>query len=883
MYYPSATYRVQLNSSFTFSQLQDIVEYLHKLGISTIYASPITKAMKGSTHGYDVCSPDVLNAEIGTEEQLEKIHQHLSEKGMGWLQDIVPNHMAFLCDNERITDVMERGPQSPFYRYFDIDWNHYDPAYKGKLMVPFIGKELKQAVQDGDIRILFDKKGFHVANGDDKYPVATDSLSFLFSLVNDNAGKAITHRLLGKIEADTDEWKKVKAIWLQDILKNEEQIRRALAKVNEDKALLQNFLDQQYYIFTWYKATEQEINFRRFFTVNQLICLRIEDELVFNNYHQLAKKLYDKNLLQGLRIDHVDGLYNPKEYGERLRKLVGEDAYIIAEKILEYNEDFAGDWQMQGTSGYEFLSFTNQLLTDKKGGEKLLSFYKELVPQTHLYEDIVWEKKHTFLYTQMGGELENLMRLAEDLHLFSTEPTEPEKLKEALGNLMASFPLYRIYPQNYPLDKEALQIVNIAFGRAQKKAGDAGKELALLKTIFTADGNQPGDGNKLLFLKRLMQFTGPLAAKGVEDTTFYVYNPLISHNEVGDAPSQLGSTVEEFHDKMQSRQRNNPYSLNATSTHDTKRGEDARMRINALASVPDEWIQMVNNWRQMNTPFIKPVNSNPAPSVNDEYFIYQSLIGSFPEDLQVTDAFRDRTYAFLEKALREAKVETTYSEPNADYEQACKEFVTALLDTSHPFLESFIPFLKKLIDKATLYSLAQTIIKITAPGIPDIYQGCELWDTSYVDPDNRRPVDYPLRKTLLDNIIEKEKQAGENLFAYLQTHAQEGAVKLFVTYKTLHLRRTYNDVFLHGEYKPLQTNSTKVVAYERRDNHTSILVIIPLSTDDKASEIKVRFAEEQDTVTSWKNIYTNETLSSDGNTRSVSVNRLLPVTILVRR
>ena len=881
MYYPSATYRVQLNSSFTFSQLQDIVDYLHKLGISTIYASPITKAMKGSTHGYDVCNPDVLNAEIGTEAQLEDIHQSLFKKKMGWLQDIVPNHMAFLCDNERITDVMERGPQSPYYRYFDIDWNHYNPAYKGKLMVPFIGKELKQAVKDGDLKIMFDKGGFHLANGDDKYPVAIDSISFLFSFVNDNAGKAATHQLLGNINAEINEWNQAKARWLQDVLKNEAQVQEVLLKVNDDKALLQSFLDHQYYIFTWYKVTEQEINFRRFFTVNQLICLRMEDESVFDNYHRLVKKLSDKDLLQGLRIDHIDGLYNPKEYGKRLRNLMGDETYIIAEKILEYNEDFAGDWQMQGTSGYEFLSFTNQLLTDKKGGGKLLSFYKELVPQTQAYKDIVWEKKHNFLLTQMGGELENLMHLIEDLHLLNKQLFEPEKLKDALGNLMASFPVYRIYPQGYPLDKEALMIADTAFEKALKKAGEAGKELALLKTLFYIDGSQPGDDDKLLFLKRLMQFTGPLAAKGVEDTTFYVYNPLVSHNEVGDAPSQLGVTIEKFHDKMQSRQRNNPYSLNATSTHDIKRGEDARMRINALASLPDEWMQMVNNWRQTNKPFIKEVNNKTAPSANDEYFIYQSLIGAFPEDFQVTDAFRERTYAFLEKALREAKVETTYCEPNAVYEQACKNFVTALLDASHPFLESFIPFLKKIITTATLYSLAQTVIKITAPGVPDVYQGCELWDTSYVDPDNRRPVDYTLRKTILDNIIEKEKQGNEILFSYLQKHLQKGAGKLFITYRTLCLRRAYNDVFLHGEYKPLQTSSDKTLAYERSDNRTRIIVIVPLSDTDKFFETEVHFTNKQNTPTSWKNIYTNEAVISVGNTISISATTLLPITVLV--
>ncbi len=866
MYYPSATYRVQLNSSYTFSQLQTIIDYLHQLGISTVYASPITKAMKGSTHGYDVCNPDVINAEIGTEKQLEELHQSLSQKGMGWLQDIVPNHMAFLCDNERIFDVMERGPKSPYYRYFDIDWHHYDPVYKGKLMVPFIGKDFNEAIDSNEIKVAFDKTGFHLAYFNQNYPVAIDSLRLLFPLKNDTESKAATLSLSDKAESNKEEWKKEKKVWLQAILKNESLIQEAIAKVNNDNTLLRNFLEHQYYIFTWYKVTDEEINFRRFFTINQLLCLRMEEESVFEDYHRFILRLYKQGLLQGLRIDHIDGLYNPKQYTERLRNTFGDDCYIIAEKILEYNEDIADDWGIQGTSGYEFLSFTNQLLTDKDGGEKLLSFYKELIPQTPAYDDMVWEKKHTFLYAQMGGELENLMHMMEDLKIFAGQSYTREKMKEALGNLMASFPVYRVYPDAYPIHEEAVSIVDKAFERAGKRVGEPKIELSLLQTVFDADGTKPEDANKLLFLKRLMQFTGPLAAKGVEDTTFYVYNPLISHNEVGDSPSQLGITVQEFHGKMLSRQKNNPYSLNATSTHDTKRGEDGRMRINALAAMPDEWIKAVKNWRQTNASFVKKVNDKPAPSINDEYFIYQSLIGAFPEDAKVTDAFIERTHAFLEKALREAKVETTYNEPNADYEGACKDFITALLTESHTFLQSFVSFLEKVIEVSTLYSLAQTVIKITAPGIPDIYQGCELWDVSYVDPDNRRSVDYECRKRVLDEIVAREKEGTEALLSFIYQNKKEGREKLFATYKTLNLRSAHNDLFLHGDYLPLSTNNNKIMAFARKQEEQYVVVIILFSKDviDEHNDVIISLPGNESGL--WKNIFTNtETSSSQMN------------------
>jgi (1->4)-alpha-D-glucan 1-alpha-D-glucosylmutase len=300
-------------------------------------------------------------------------------------------------------------------------------------------------------------------------------------------------------------------------------------------------------------------------------------------------------------------------------------------------------------------------------------------------------------------------------------------LKKALGVLMASFPVYRIYPDSYPLNAVAVPVAKEAFEKGAKYIGDAQGELQLLKEVFFADCAQPEDANRLLFLRRLMQFTGPLAAKGVEDTTFYVYNPLISHNEVGDAPAQLGISIQDFHDKMKSRQQNNPYSLNGTSTHDTKRGEDGRMRINVLAEMADEWIEQVKHWREINKPFIKNVGGKPAPSPNDEYFIYQSLIGSFPENLKVDESYIQRSHAFIEKALREAKVETTYTEPNAEYEEACKNFISSLLNEQNEFLKSFVSFLQQVIEYATIYSLEQVLVKITAPGIPDVYQGCDLW------------------------------------------------------------------------------------------------------------------------------------------------------------
>ncbi len=880
MYFPSATYRVQLNNSFPFSQLSTIIEYLHKLGISAIYASPVTSAMQGSTHGYDVCNPDTLNKEIGTMQELETIAQILSEKNMGWLQDIVPNHMAFLVTNDRIYDVMERGPKSPYYQYFDINWNHFDPVYNGKLMVPFIGKDLDEAIDNGEIQLLFDETGFHIAYFDNKYPVAAESIPFILSFTNDKNINDETSVLLSKADTDSQSWITSKKIWLKQVESGNETIQQSVLKINADKGLLRQLLNRQFYILTWYKVTEQEIDFRRFFTVNQLICLRMEDEFVFADYHRFIHQLYKKNLLQGLRIDHIDGLYHPQQYIARLRQLFGDECYIIAEKILEYNEDIARDWHLQGTSGYEFLSFTNRLLTDNEGAQKLLTFYKELVPQTVSYEDLVFDKKHSFLYAQMGGELDNLVHLAEELNIFPNADFDGNKLKKALGVLMASFPVYRIYPDNYPLHPDALKIVKTAFDKANEKADDAVAELGLLKTVFDADGAKPQDANRLLFLMRLMQFTGPLAAKGVEDTTFYIYNPLISHNEVGDSPSQLSITIEEFHQKMMSRQKNNPYSLNATSTHDTKRGEDGRMRINALAAMPDEWILAVNTWRQMNTPFVKLTDGKPAPTTNDEYFIYQSLIGAFPEDSQVTQTFKERTFSFVEKALREAKTETSYNEPNIAYEEACKNFIASVLDEQHSFLPHFLSFFEKVVDVATLYSLAQTVIKITAPGIPDIYQGCELWDVSYVDPDNRRPIDYDCRKNNLDEIIELEKQGADAVLRFIHQYKKEGREKLYATYKTLQLRSAQPDVFLEGNYMALETSHSQVMAYARKKDDSWIAVIVPFSEEIVKNEKNIAVFLPVNTPCKWKNIFTEEIIDANEKMQISAQLKKFPVAVL---
>lgn len=868
--FPASTYRVQLNHTFTFKDLQSQIPYLQQLGISTIYAAPITTSSKDSSHGYDVTDFSQINPQIGTLEELKELSATLKQHNMTWVQDIVPNHMCFSNENGRLMDVLERGNHSPYYRFFDINWEHPDSA--GKIMIPTLGTDIDAAIESGDIQIAFTDTGFSIKYFETAYPVSVSAFPALISLLED---KKIHADFADEIKTYVDEaltasyesFKKLKIDFAEKIHTDENYILETewlIKKCNKDKSILKSLIRQQYYTLVHWKMADTKMNYRRFFAVNSLICIQMQDDAVFNEYHALTAALYKENLIQGVRVDHIDGLYDPKQYLQRLRTLLGERCYIIAEKILEYNEDFADSWNIEGTSGYEFLSFTNRVLTDQKGAEKIETDYFDFIQSHENYDDMVYEKKHVFLYNHLQGELDNLMTLLNELKLLPAQ-TDQKTFRKALGAFMAAFPVYRIYPDQLPLPEESFEIVEKAYSTALHYEPSLEQPLTLIRSIFMHD--EKNCEQQLTFIRRLMQFTGPLAAKGVEDTTFYVYNPLISHNEVGDAPRELAITVQAFHEKMISRLHNNPYSLNATSTHDTKRGEDARMRINALSSLPDEWKILVTRWHEENQSLIQNINDQAAPSLNDEYFIYQSLLGSFPENLVIDAAFTERTKGFLLKALKEAKVHTTYTDVNDAYEQACVNFIESLLNPQHTFLTTFIPFLEKIIKYGVAYSLAQTVIKITAPGIPDIYQGCELWDLSYVDPDNRRPVDYAFRNDLLTNIRSLEKNRPE-LLHFVCENRFIGAEKLFAVWQLLHLRNELQDVFLFGTYVPVYISAeseNNVLAYLRSYENKHVLIVTPVGFELAGADYSQRLWSDTTLQLpaglpeKWVNVFTEET------------------------
>lgn len=827
MYYPSSTYRVQLNSSFTFARLKTLIPYLHQLGISTIYASPITRAIAGSSHGYDVVDPHAINPEIGTLDELREIAAQLKGLGMGWLQDIVPNHMAFSPENARLTDVLERGTCSPYYYYFDINWEHYSEGLKGKVLLPVLGGELADCIQKNDIKLVWSSNGPVLAYFNNSYPLSLSSLEYLFGSVEQIALPADACE-----KGSLEEWQQAKRNWISALEADtvrRQQVMARIAQVNTNAALLTEVTGRQWYVPACWQAADTGMNYRRFFAVNSLISLRMEEGWVFNDYHLLIDKLYKEGLIQGVRVDHIDGLYNPYDYVQRLRKLLGPDCYIIAEKILEYNEQLPENWPVQGTSGYEFLSFTNQVLTSREGAALIYRFYTTFTGNQQPYKQLVYRNKLSFLDKYLHGEWDMLWHMLTNLQLLPAS-YNTDKLKKTLGIWMAAFPVYRFYPQAFPLREEDLLRIQQSLEFAVQQEPACWEELAEIRTLFQPGASEEQNEKKQLFIHRLMQFTGPLAAKGVEDTTFYVYNPLISHNEVGDSPEQLGISIDAFHEKMQHRKEYSNYSLNATSTHDTKRGEDARLRINVLSELPEEWIQLVTEWHTVNAALFTSMPDGTAPSANDEYFMYQSLVGSFPTDGVVDDVFRQRSAEFIIKALREAKTHTTYTAQNEAYEQGCVRFMTGLLQ-HHSFLKSFVPFVQKVAEVAYVYSLTQVVIKCTAPGIPDIYQGCELWDTSYVDPDNRRPVDYDYRNSMLQQIGEQLSGRRSVLPEWLAANRKSGAEKLFITHQVLWYRKQHAALFNEGAYYPLQIAGSHhtVIAYARRWQQQWVMVVLPVA------------------------------------------------------
>lgn len=891
-YIPSATYRFQVSPKFKLRDIKKLIPYLHELGISTIYAAPFFTSKPGSEHGYDVTAPYEINPEVGTQQELEEIATELKNRNMGWLQDIVPNHMAFHPTNKWLMDVLEKGPQSQFYTFFDIDFNH--PDFAGQVMVPFLGEPLNQVLEQNQLQLSFSENGLQVTYFDSSYPLSVATYRYILDealkLSSDpEVSKAVEYleQELTQLEAHDSinpaSWSNFKTkLYKQAGLKK--AIESILESINSDSEKLQSILQKQHFILSHWQETEQHINYRRFFTVNDLICLSVERPEVFEQYHQFIKQLCDQGLLQGLRVDHVDGLFDPPTYLKRLRKLAGPESYIIVEKILEGEEQLPERWPIEGNSGYDFLAWVSNLYTSGKG-RRLTEIYKRLVPNSRTdYEQLVFDKKMFILTNYMQGELENLLRLLQERKLIPLD--QEEVWRKALANLLTAWPVYCIYGNRLPLSKAEMEVVDKGFEEAYKQAPEVKDQLDHLHTLFTLqpDDTEETKHDKLYFVMRSQQFTGPLAAKGVEDTTFYNYNRLISLNEVGNSPDIFNLEDDEFHARMEYRQRTYPHSLNATATHDTKRGEGARIRLNVLSELPEEWEQHVQQWIEISKKYTsKPTN-------NDLYFIFQTMLGVLTLDEQMDEQLVERLQEYLTKALREAKVKTDWAEPNEPYEEAVKELVQKLVQVDEAFKESFLPFFRKIAHYGWQYALCQTLLKVTCPGVPDVYQGTEFWDLSLVDPDNRRPVDYDQRAQFLQE-INQEKSINQLQKQLLQNPA-DGKVKLYVLAKALNQRRAWQPVFDKGAYIPLQITGKHqhhIIAFARYYEHQWCIVATPLQLASLISPTEFAIGEvwedtaiklPDDAPELWQSVYGDADVKAAGYIPASEIFKTFPVAFL---
>lgn len=780
MFDPVSTYRIQFHGQFTFSDFETHFPYLARLGIKTIYASPIFESVPGSVHGYDGTDPHRINPEIGAEGQLARIHQKLQKHQMAWIQDIAPNHMAFHHGNSWLMDVLEHGRDSQFAPFFDIDWNA--PGENGRIMAPFLGTTLDEALEKSNLALTCQGGRFFLKYFEYCFPVDEQSI--------------------------------------EPFLPHNRSTEAFLEEISQDRTLLKKIADSQHYRLCHWQESNHKLNYRRFFTINSLICLRMEDRKVFDYYHEYIKYLLDKDLFQGLRIDHIDGLYDPGNYLQWLRELAGENKYLVVEKILQPTENLPKKWPVQGTTGYDFLGTVNSVFTDGSQEQRFTKPYGQFQPDKAAFEKQLHAKKAHILGQHMGGELKNLLRLFRESFPAEFASVDRQNMEMAIGAFLVHCPVYRFYGHRIPLDKdEAQRVRNILAGIRQLHPTDHWlMAVDTLEKIFLHSDTEDSGKAAHLF-QRCMQYSGPLTAKGVEDTLMYTYNRFIGLNEVGSSPSIFGISAGEFHEKMQDRQRHFPLAMNATSTHDTKRGEDVRARLSVLTTLAAEWADIVLEWQQLNADLKK----DKMPDGNDEYFIYQTLVGAFPPNPKEKEDFKERLSEYLPKALREAKVHSGWEQTNEEYEKATIAFAEQLLDENRPFWKSFAAFQKVIAHFGAFQSLAQVLLKCTCPGIPDFYQGTELWDFSLVDPDNRRAVDYDKRAILLQEIRRgldpgHWKNPGEK-------------AKLWLVHTLLGERMENPEIFAKGLYVPLKAKGTfkkNILAFARRYGKSWVVMAVPL-------------------------------------------------------
>ncbi|MGF1491718.1 MAG: malto-oligosyltrehalose synthase [Microcoleaceae cyanobacterium] len=862
---PVATYRIQFNPEFGFEDTQRIVPYLKELGISDLYASPIFKPRKGSTHGYDVVNPNQLNPELGTLEEFEELIETLDEYEMGWVQDIVPNHMAYDSQNNFLMDILEYGPDSEYFNFFDIDWEHTYEDIRSRVLTPLLGDFYGRCLENGELQLSYDEEGLSINYYDFKIHLRVESYAQFISHDLGFLSRKLGRRhpdvvkllgvlyILKNIPAETSsQQRRDQALFVKGLLwelyQDNEQIKEfidqnierfnGVAGDPDSFNLLDDLLSNQFFRLSFWKVGAEELNYRRFFTINELICVQVEDEKVFHKTHDLIGQFVKSGKFNGVRIDHIDGLYNPVQYLRWLRDKVG-DIYITVEKILELEEELPEKWPIQGTSGYEFLNYVNGLFCLATNEERFNQIYRHVSGLTAPYDQLVVDNKRLIADKNLAGDADNLALLLKRIagqYRYGRDFTLLG-LKTAIMEVLVRFPVYRTYINEDGVSKSDQVYVQQAIRAARGKLPELLNELTLIEKflLLDYDTNFFGQENQQLwlhFVMKFQQFSSPLTAKGIEDTLFYVYNRFLSLNEVGGAPQHFGIDLEGFHQFNQERFKNWPQAMSASSTHDTKRSEDVRARLNVISEIPDEWEAEVRNWIGLNRSKKADVEGQLIPDGNDEYFVYQTLVGAYPFSEEKYPRFVERVKQYVIKAIREAKVHTAWLRPDTVYEEGFMEFVEQILQPSeiNEFLAAFRPYKRKVAFYGIFNSLSQTLLKMTSPGLPDFYQGTELWDLSMVDPDNRRPVDFQQRLSFLQEIKRRCKTGMMSLLEELRITWEDGRLKLFLITQVLAARKQYVGVFQKGNYQPLMVTGkyrNHVVAFARNYGNAVAIIIAP--------------------------------------------------------
>jgi (1->4)-alpha-D-glucan 1-alpha-D-glucosylmutase len=852
---PRATYRLQFHKDFGFDQAGQIAPYLARLGVSHVYASSWLKARPGSSHGYDIVDHHSLNPELGDQAAFDRMVAALNASGLGQILDFVPNHMGVGgSDNPLWLDVLEWGRDSAYAGWFDIDWQP-DPFYlQDKLLVPFLGDQYGLELYAGKLTLKFDEQdgSFAVwAYDTHKLPICP----LYYNRVLGDAHPELER--LGDAFASLPEWRPQVARRAHELkaelarsAQEREDVREAVAAAvqrlngmpGEENSWreLHGLIREQHWRAAHFRVAADDINYRRFFNINDLAGLREELPEVFDYAHELVSRLLVNGTLDGLRIDHVDGLLNPKEYFVRLRGLTEKPFYLVVEKILAHHETLREDWPVDGTTGYEFTNLVLGLLIDPAGEEGFTRLYTDFTGERKTFAEVVRECKLRIMRNEMASELNVLAR--EAARVAHQQPKTADfthnVLRRAIREVVACFPVYRTYVdgEGAPTNEDRRDL-NWAMKQARSNEADVDPSVfdfvcELLSGDLVAEPRSGFSRHAVLrCAMKLQQYSGPVMAKGLEDTAFYRYNRFVALNEVGGQPDQFGITISNFHKANAQRARRWPNSMLTTSTHDTKRGEDTRARLAVLSEMPDEWRKQTNIWSRLLRARRGDIEATAPPDRNDEYLFYQLLVGTWPVELLGSEPldpaalqqYTERLKGAVTKSIREAKVHSTWASPNTVYEDAVMAFVDSALDpeASKTFLAAFLSFEERVSRLAVHNSLVQTTLKLTVPGVPDIYQGADLWDLSLVDPDNRRPVDYKGRVRLL-------KESAGTPLADLLARWQDGAVKMQLTTKILALRAADPELFARGEYEPLPATGPQadlICAFARRCGDRAAIVI----------------------------------------------------------